>query len=203
MFTKFIARWRTKISQGLGLLFLFVFLFSEKKFETISPLLTGVMFICGCFLVGLATVGRLWCAQYIAGYKTDVLITDGPYSICRNPLYFFSLLGGIGAGLTTESITLAAVIVFVFCLIYPITIRNEERVLLNHFKSGYEAYMRNVPRFIPDFSLFHEPGEYTVKPKVFRREVFDALYFVWIVGLFEFIEILIEIKLIPTLFSLY
>ena len=94
-----IERYRTKLSQALAVIFILVFAFSNNALERTYPAIPGVMMLAGCTLVGIATVGRLWCALYIAGYKTDKLITSGPYSMCRNPLYFFSLLGGIGVGL--------------------------------------------------------------------------------------------------------
>ncbi|MDR1658443.1 MAG: isoprenylcysteine carboxylmethyltransferase family protein [Deltaproteobacteria bacterium] len=167
-----------------------------------SPLVTGIMFIVGCILVGFATAGRLWCAQYIAGYKDDVLVVEGPYSVCRNPLYFFSFLGGLGAGLCTESLVLSLTIVLVFAVIYPITIRSEEGKLSRIFGRAYDDYLK-VPRFFPKLSIFSEPKEYVVNTKVFRREIFDAMFFVWVVGLFEFFEILIELGNINTYFSIY
>ncbi len=42
-------------------------------------------------------------SAYIAGLKSKRVISYGPYSIMRNPLYFFSSLGFIGAGLTFGS----------------------------------------------------------------------------------------------------
>ena len=160
------------------------------------------MMLAGCALVGAATVGRLWCALYIAGYKTDKLITYGPYSMCRNPLYFFSLLGGIGVGLCTEYLTLAAVIAAVFAVIYPVTIKREEERLLSIYGDEYRAYMERVPRFIPNPRLLREPGQYVVNAAVFRREVCDAFCFAAAVGLFEMIEQFDEIGLIKTYFTL-
>jgi protein-S-isoprenylcysteine O-methyltransferase Ste14 len=92
-------------------------MFTDRKLDNSYYILSKAMIIAGCLLIGCATVGRLWCAQYIAGYKNDVLVKWGPYSICRNPLYFFSLLGGIGVGLCTESFTLTAIIAAVFAAI--------------------------------------------------------------------------------------
>jgi protein-S-isoprenylcysteine O-methyltransferase Ste14 len=180
-----------------------IFIFSDRKLERSAYFFTELMVIFGCFLVGFATVGRLWCAQYIAGYKTDVLVMEGPYSVCRNPLYFFSLVGGIGAGLCTESLVLTLAITTVFIVVYPITIRNEEMKLSRVFGNVYDGYVKRVPRFFPKISLFSEPAEYTVNPKIFRREVFDAVFFVWAVGLFEFFETLTELKVIKPYISIW
>jgi protein-S-isoprenylcysteine O-methyltransferase Ste14 len=200
---EFITRYRTKISQLFGIAYLLLFAFSNKKFETSAPTLTGIMIIAGCVLIGAAIVGRLWCAQYIAGRKTDCLITEGPYSVCRNPLYFFSLLGGLGVGLCTESLTLALIIPLAFAFVYPIIIRNEEKKLLTLHGEAFRLYTTSVPRFIPKWRLFHEPAQYVVNTKIYRREMMDALYFVWAVGLFEMIEELINIGVIKTVFTLY
>lgn len=198
-----LERYRTKLSQLMGLAFFVTFTFSYKKLEVLSPLLTGSMFVSGCLMVGLATVGRLWCAQYIAGYKTNRLITEGPYAISRNPLYFFSFIGGLGVGLCTESLTLTLTILLVFSLLYPFIIHAEEKKLAGIFGKTFENYFASTPRFFPKPSLFREPQEYTVHPKIFRREVFDALWFVWIVGILEFVETLIELGFISPFFSIY
>jgi protein-S-isoprenylcysteine O-methyltransferase Ste14 len=200
---EFIARYRTKLSKALGLVYILVFTFSEKKLETAMPAMSGMMIFTGIIFIGSAIVGRLWCAQYIAGRKTKSLITEGPYSVCRNPLYFFSLLGGTGVGLCTESLILTLVILAVFAVIYPITILNEERLLLRTHGKPYEDYMSTVPRFFPKLSLFSEPAEYLVNTKIFRREMADTLFFAFTVGLFEMIEELVNIGVIRTFFSLY
>jgi protein-S-isoprenylcysteine O-methyltransferase Ste14 len=203
MWSKFVAEHRTRLSQCLGAVFLAVFIFSERKLGQSAYFVTEIMWISGCFFVGLATVGRLWCAQYIAGYKTDVLVMEGPYSICRNPLYFFSLMGGIGAGLCTGSLALTLAIAAVFIVIYPVTIRNEETKLSRIFGSAYDGYARRVPRFFPKISLFIEPVEYIVNPRIFRREVFDAVYFIWVVGLFRFLETLTKLEVIKPYISIW
>ena len=200
---KFITTYRTRISQGLGLAFIVLFLVSNKPLDMQAPFLAGLLFLLGCVLVGLATVGRLWCAQYIAGYKNGVLVCEGPYSICRNPLYLFSFLGCLGVGLCTESISLAVLLVIAFVLMYPGVIHSEEENLLHIFGKPYLDYLKRVPRFIPNFHLYHEPKEYTVKPKTFRKAAGDVLWFVWAVGVMECLEALQESGLIPQLVSLY
>ena len=41
-----------------------------------------ILLIFGCF-------GRIWASLYIEGNKTKNLITNGPFMMVRNPLYFF------------------------------------------------------------------------------------------------------------------
>lgn len=199
----FIERYRTRLSQLLAVFYILAFMFSEKGLETAHPAVPGIMVLAGCALVGAATVGRLWCAFYIAGYKTNRLITFGPYSCCRHPLYFFSLLGGIGVGLCTECATLAAVVAAVFAVIYPVTIRVEEKRLTGIYGDTYTSYMASVPRFIPNVRLLREPEEYLANARVFRREVCDALLFAATVGVFEMVEQFQQIGLIKTYFVLY
>ena len=60
-----------------------------------------------------------------------------------------------------------------------------------------------TPAFWPKLGLLSEPSTYVVNPRVFRRNMFDALWFVWLTGILEIIEELHEIGLLPTLFKLY
>jgi protein-S-isoprenylcysteine O-methyltransferase Ste14 len=202
-FARFVARWRTMLSRYLGIAFVLFYMFSDQKLQKITPLATGIMFGVGCLMVGVAVVGRLWCAEYIAGYKMKTLITFGPYSMCRNPLYFFSLLGGAGLGLCTKSVVLTLIIIAVFALVYPFTIANEERKLREIFGNAYDEYAAKVPKFLPKPSIFAEVEEHTIKQRAFRREVMDVLYFFGLVGLFQLIDHLIELGYLPVLFSIY
>lgn len=178
-------------------------MFSQKELDVTAPYISGILFLVGCLCVGAAMAGRMWCAQYIAGYKNDVLVREGPYSVCRNPLYFFSFLGGIGVGLCTESLTLTVLLVLLFAVMYIPVIHTEEARLHRLFGEPYSAYIREVPRFFPKWSLYHEPKEYTVKPKVFRHAAGDVLWFVLAVGILECIEAIQESGLLPQLLSLY
>jgi protein-S-isoprenylcysteine O-methyltransferase Ste14 len=198
-----IASKRTLISQALGVLFFFVFAVSEKVIAHVAPYVSSAMFAIGCFLAGVAVVGRAWCAVYIAGRKNKELTRDGPYSLCRNPLYFFSFLGAVGIGLCTTSIILTAIVIAVFAILYPITIASEERALRAFFGAEYDEYMAQTPRFLPRPSLFREPQERLVNAKVFRRELFDSIYFVVLIGVFASIDDLREYEVWTSLFKIY
>ena len=168
-----------------------------------SGLVGEVLFSIGVALAGIATVGRLWCSVYISGYKVTTLITTGPYSMCRNPLYFFSLLGSVGIGLATETFVIPAVIAIAFALYYPYVISGEEARMASVHSVDFENYCKKIPKFIPSFSLFEEPEEYKIKPRIFRKRLIDSLWFVWMLGIIEFIEALHEYGYLPSLLKLY
>jgi protein-S-isoprenylcysteine O-methyltransferase Ste14 len=102
----------------------------------------------GRLLLAVGLLGRLWCTLYIAGKKSRQLVTDGPYALCRNPLYFFSFLLGGGMALIFQNI---AVFAFfgVSLALHWLAVGREERNLAGIFGAAYLAYCRQVPRFIP------------------------------------------------------
>lgn len=180
-----------------------IILFSSSAWETQIPFLGSLFFLIGTSFVGIGTLGRLWCTLYIGGYKTNQLITVGPYSMSRHPLYFFSLIGAIGVGFTSETILVPVMVAIGFALYYPFVIRSEEKKLRVIHPEEFEAYVKATPAFFPKLSLLTEPQEYKVNPKSFKRRLFSSFWFVWLVGIMEIIETLHEIKLIPVLFKIY
>lgn len=81
----------------------------------------------GCVIV--ASFGRVWSSIYIAGRKTSTLVEFGPYSVARNPLYLFSLVGAAGIGLASGSLLILALLTISFGLYYPFVILGEEESL--------------------------------------------------------------------------
>ena len=53
----------------------------------------------GIVLIVICILGRTWSSLYIGGRKIDEFVQTGPYSIMRNPLYFFSCVGAVGVGM--------------------------------------------------------------------------------------------------------
>jgi protein-S-isoprenylcysteine O-methyltransferase Ste14 len=177
-------------------------LFSGSRWEAVE-LYSTTLFSAGAIMVGVATVGRVWCNLYICGRKSSELITAGPYSMCRNPLYFFSLIGAVGLGLTTETISFAVLFLVVFSIYYPFVIQAEEKRLSEIHGAEYQQYRKEIPRFIPTLKRFREPDEYVVRVKLFRRSLLDAMCFVWFIGILEIIEALHESHILPVLIKLY
>jgi protein-S-isoprenylcysteine O-methyltransferase Ste14 len=196
-----IEKLRIPLSRLFAIALLIVILFSESKWD--ESIIELVLFAGGCFLVAIASLGRLWCSLYIAGYKTDTLITQGPYSMCRHPLYFLSFLGALGVGLATETLLIPLIILIGFGLYYPYIMRSEEADLLQRHGDVYRSYRDATPLFFPNLSMLQEPQSYTVNTQIFRQHIFDALWFIWLIGIMEIIEGFHKLGIIPTILKVY
>lgn len=194
-------RLRISLTWCYGLFIAILAIFGESRLQT--PLLGTVFFTLGGILAVVGAFGRLWCSLYIAGYKNNTLVTVGPYSLCRNPLYFFSFIGALGIGLSTGSLTISVIIACGFAIYYPLVVSSEEaRLALLHGES-FQCYRQNIPAFLPRISAFYEPAKYAVQPIIFRKDIGDSIWFVWIVCLLQLVSALRDFAYIPTLFTLY
>lgn len=194
-------RLRISVTWGFGLFIAILAVFGESRLQT--SLLGTVLLTLGGILTALGAFGRLWCSLYIAGYKNNTLVTVGPYSLCRNPLYFFSFIGALGIGLSTSSFTIPLIIICGFAIYYPWVISGEETRLAVLHGEQFHRYRQITPAFFPRFSAFSEPGEYLVQPITFRKDMGDSVWFIWIACLLQLISVLRDFSYIPTLFTLY
>lgn len=153
----------------------------------------------GILLILTAIVGRAWCSLYIGGRKKSELVQEGPYSLCRNPLYSFSIIGTFGALAQTGSILLALAFTVVTVLIFIPVVRQEEVYLSRAFPEAYEIYARPTPRFLPDPRLWRTSSELIIRPGLFVRTLLDGLPFLAAWPLLEFIGRLHDGPLPPLL----
>jgi protein-S-isoprenylcysteine O-methyltransferase Ste14 len=130
--------------------------------------------VLGLVLVAAGALGRIWCSAFIAGYKDEQLVTWGPYSLCRNPLYAWSILAGIGIGLASGSVTLLAATVVVLAVLHARAIRDEERALLERYGEAFRRYCALVPRFLPRRWRAEVQPSANVNFGVFRKSFLDA-----------------------------
>ena len=192
-------KYRMWVSKIFALLMLGLVLFSSHSWARDS-LLDTLFESSGLVLIVFCTFGRLWASLYVGGYKNEKVIDLGPYSMVRNPLYFFSFLGTLGLGLVSENILFLGSATLLFLFYYPFVIFSEEEYLLAKFGDDYAAYMRRTPRFIPNPRLLREPEFYEVNVKVFKRHTLDATMFIWFYLLFHFIEKLQQMGVLPVWF---
>lgn len=142
----------------------------------------------GIFLIIAAVLGRFWAILYIGAMKNRVVMDQGPYSICRHPLYLFSTIGVIGFGLMLGSLALAAFLGGVTYLILSATAAREEAFLRYEFAEAYASYAARTPRIWPKPSLFHTPAQVTSSVAAMRVNFADALVFLAFIPLAEIME---------------
>lgn len=142
------------------------------------------------------------CTLYIGGRKIEALVTDGPYSIVRNPLYTLSIIGAVGVGAQLGSFTLALTTGAVAWLVFLLVILKEEQVLAARSGASYETYVARVPRLLPDFALWRDVEKVEVNPRLVRVTALDASIFLLSIPLAEGFEYLHDAGLLPTLISL-
>jgi protein-S-isoprenylcysteine O-methyltransferase Ste14 len=131
----------------------------------------------GAVLLLVCALGRLWSSLYIVGYKNDRLITAGPYSLVRNPLYVFSFCGALGMGLSAESLYVVALLIIPFLVWFPIMVIEEERFLAGRYPDEWTAYTQTTPRFIPALRAPVVPESYTVNARRLGHAFMDAIWF--------------------------
>ena len=129
----------------------------------------------GLVLLVLAMGGRIWASAYLAGKKNRALVVEGPYSVVRNPLYLFSFLGFVGAGLAWESLTLAVLLALLFAVTHWPAVLAEEQTLHALFGIEYERYRRRVPRFVPRAGLLRPSDTLLVDGIRFQAALRDGL----------------------------
>lgn len=157
-----------------------------------------VLEVLGVFMIIAGVLGRLWSILYIGGRKNAQIMQDGPYSVCRHPLYLFSTIGVLGFGLMLGSLVLTAILGAVFFAILNATASREEAFLRHEFGPAYDAYAARVPRILPRPSLFRTAPHVTFGVAELRRNMVDALVFLSLVPIAELMEVLKEAGSLPT-----
>src|SRR5436190_20661746 len=104
-----------------------LFVFGASRWS--KPVCDAIDWV-GVVLMAICIVGRTWCALYIGGRKTYDLVVLGPYSVSRNPLYVFSILGAAGVGAQLGAVTPAIATGPFAWFVFALVVTREERLLV-------------------------------------------------------------------------
>jgi protein-S-isoprenylcysteine O-methyltransferase Ste14 len=114
------------------------------------PLLLGTM------LVVVGELLRLWAVRHIGtisrtrtSTRQGPLITSGPFSLVRNPLYLGNWLIWSGLVVASRLLWMLPIAWAVFALQYGTMVIWEEARLRSMFGRQYDRYIRDVPRWVP------------------------------------------------------
>jgi protein-S-isoprenylcysteine O-methyltransferase Ste14 len=147
---------------------------------------------------------RLWCTLYIGGRKNRDLLSDGPYSLCRNPLYVGSMLAAFGIGLQTEMLSFGIFCGIVCWAIFYVVVKKEERYLLVEFGEPYQLYFETTPRFWPRFSAYKDDlKEHRFQPAMLWNTFRDGLVLFAAIPVTEAIEAAHRAGVLKAIFRLY
>lgn len=188
----------------LAALLAFVFvvlLFGQSSFPPETTVHEGIEMV-GIVLIVIGIAGRLWSTLYIGGRKSALVVSDGPYSITRNPLYVFSSIAAIGVGAQMGSFTAAIGFGAACALAFHVVILREEKFLSATLGADYKAYLAKVPRFFPNLSLYDEGEPIGFKPSFLLVTLLDGLVFLVAMPVFELIDAAQESGSLPVLFRL-
>lgn len=184
------------------LLFLAVVLLAEPRYAPSGTLLNTMEDVIGMLLIATAVIGRMYATAFIGGHKNETLVTFGPFSMCRNPLYFFSFVGAAGIGFLSNYLLFMVLLPLAFCLVYFALIRREEGFLREQFGTTYTDYCARVPRFFPNLRHYTAPETVPMKPEFLNKALRDSALWFLAIPLLELVEYVHQAGLIPYLFTL-
>lgn len=130
------------------------------------------------FVAGAAL--RFWATLYIGGRKRLVLVSDGPYSLCRNPLYVGTFLIALSTAIMLESLTFAAGVWLAAAFYAWATVPAEERYLASQLGEPYRRYCQSVPRFFPAAWNFSTGPTISVDVRSLWGECRRAARWIWL-----------------------
>jgi protein-S-isoprenylcysteine O-methyltransferase Ste14 len=130
------------------------------------------------FMAGAAM--RWWATLYVGDRKSVELISAGPYSITRNPIYLGTLLLTLSVAVLSQSLSMVLMLLVVAVFYVGITVSREENRLTECHGERFKEYCRQVPRFFPRFRSFHTPDAISVRTHGLWTELVRTSRWMWI-----------------------
>ena len=168
-----------------------------------DPLMHEYIETLGLVLIVIGIGGRLWSTLYIGGRKSTQVVSTGPYSITRNPLYLFSTIAAAGVGAHSGSYVVAGLFMVLCAASFYLVALREERFLSANLGEEYAGYLSRVPRFFPNPSLYRDDAQVVFQTGRLRATLLDGLVFLAAIPVLELIEEAQEAHLVPILYWLY
>jgi protein-S-isoprenylcysteine O-methyltransferase Ste14 len=149
------TRWTRFVGIRVAVILVILLLLRVRAFKgqvaTNNPWLLGIGL--AVFLLGLALA--IWARVYLGrnwgmpmSQKADPeLVTVGPYSTIRHPIYSGIILAMIGTAIAVSLYWLAAAIIIGAYFLYSAIV--EERSMARLFPDSYPAYKRSTKMLIP------------------------------------------------------
>ena len=140
------AGWEPRFSAIMGSFFTLVLIVLPKgQISAEAKVLAAVIIFTG---TGLSVYCLYWLGRsFSVMAHARRLVTEGPYSVVRHPLYAAEMITLVG--ITIANLSVLATLVVAICIAFQFRrMANEERVLRATFPE-YEGYSRTVPMIVP------------------------------------------------------
>lgn len=164
----------------------------------LAPLAAGLLVVArptpesllaGLLLSAVGESVRLWALGYTGeptrsqDLEAPALVTAGPYSLVRNPLYLGNVLNATGVALCAagghgprEGMLLVLGVAAALATVYGACVSVEEEFLAGRFGAPYEEYRLRVPALFPR-RLRPSAGQGRLQPSSWR---FEASTLAWL-----------------------
>lgn len=145
-------------------------------------LIAGAIIIGAGILVRSITIGLVYIIRGGANRKihAKTLVTEGIYSVCRNPMYLGNILIILGFGIFANSLLFMGIFFPLFLLFYAAIINAEEDFLINKFGQEFSDYIASSNALLPRLNKLKDAfsGHSFQWLRVIRKEQNSlALYF--------------------------
>jgi protein-S-isoprenylcysteine O-methyltransferase Ste14 len=129
--------------------------------DTLVAMLLGALVASLGQLVRAITIGYRYVIRGGRGRRVyaEDLVTEGVYAHVRNPMYLGNLLIVVGVALAANSWPTIIVGIPLALMMYVCIVAAEEEYLRSRFGTAFEAYCRDVPRWLPRPGLLFRESE--------------------------------------------
>ena len=197
-----VQRLRRVLLVGAALVIVAMSLLTESAWRDVT-LMHDLIQAGGLVLILCGALGRIWSSLYLNGRKNTELMTHGPYSVTRNPLYMFSIMGVTGMGLLSGSLLTGLISGGLIYLVFNWVIAQEEDTLQMIFGVPYSKYKKHVPRLGLTLRHWNNPAHLEISMKALGRTVREALCFLLAGPFFILLNYLHKDAILPVLMHVF
>lgn len=112
----------------------------------------NVFDIIGLAISVLGLLLRVVSRDWKIAHGNNCLVTGGPYSVVRHPMYVGSFLAGFGLCLILGSILFIVIYSICFIVVHSRIARREDKYMDGVWPEEHKQYVLSVPAFVPSLS---------------------------------------------------
>jgi protein-S-isoprenylcysteine O-methyltransferase Ste14 len=154
----------------------------------------GVLLMAFGELLRIISVGYIGVSSRAREIVSEKLITNGPYSFIRNPMYTGNMFLYMGASIFAGGWLpyLLYLVILYFSIQYSLSVKFEESVLEELHGEAYSDYLESVPRFYPRLTAY--PQKTNQKMDLTSALVSEKTTFMAIIGFIVLVQLVSYFK---------